>query len=430
MIAANVGRPAVAPLQERLDTGRTTVFDWSVAAFLLCVAALQPTSYYYTSTQVAYFVALLFVVTLVIRPSRAALPLIPFITMVSLLMWLVVTAGLSPHRDVTLVSAWYVVKVWVMGLLILVFCRDYRQVALYLKAIVLGSFVLSVSGAVLGYPTVTLGGERIEGIAEQVNAFGASLLHGILAGIALFPHVGKLWKTIIVLYLVAAFIAMLASGSRGAAAAALTALGAYALIEYSGFLVRRPWVILPAVALVVGPVLVALRFFPDAPLVDRFAALLEGRYGATSDRVLIYEHGWALFKQHPFLGHGVGSFRVYTRWVYTHSTFLDLLLAGGVLAFLLYYSLFAYAWLLLRRLAKLYAKQVRARRTFNAWKAVLAGLIVHGAFTGVYFQKIPVCLMAALLGFVVAHAAAVKRSQRAGVGVPRGILVPGRHRSA
>ena len=309
--------------EKRYAAGATSVFDWLLALFLLCVASFQATDYWYVSTYVAYTLPVAFILPFLIRPYATVVRIPAFWAMLCFLVWIYLAALVSPHRELAMAHTWYITKVWLIALLAIASCGTYKQLVLYLKAILLGAFVLALSGAVLGYATVQGGGARVEGLAQQANAFGTSLFHGMLAGIILFAYVGRTWKLIIGLYCGAAFMAMLASGSRGAAFATVVALLIYVWLQYC----RQPWrkarAVLPAVIVIIAPVLVAVKMFPDSPLVTRFTELIEGRVGATSGRWDIYRHAWELFLSHPFRGTGMGTFRAYSQYVYTHSTFFD-----------------------------------------------------------------------------------------------------------
>lgn len=370
---------------------------------LFSVAALDATEYWYVSAYIVYATLPIIVISGMFRPIGTVVRIAPFWVMLALLAWMYVVSVLSSERRLALGHMWFVTKIWSIALLLIATSTNYKQLALYLKAIVLGALITAGGGALVGFSAAQLGGERVVGITRQTNAFGTALLHGLLAGIILFPYAGKRWKIVVGVYMIAAFVAMLASGSRGAAAAALVAFVAYAVLEHVGRAWKKPVAMISAGVTIVAPFLLAAWLFPRSPLVTRSADLITGRTGATSGRWEIYQQSWELFLSHPFLGTGMGTYRAYGSFVYTHTTFFDLLVGGGVLAFVLYYALYVYAWRKLTILARIYAGDPRWRKTFNAWRAALIAMVAHGAFAPVYFHKIPCYLIAAVTGFAFRH---------------------------
>ena len=405
------GHSAVPPVNLRTHLSSTAlamhpalprmgIFEWCIAAFLFGVAALEATEYWYLSTYIAYATLPIVLIGAMLRPIGTVVRIPVFWLMLCFLVWSYLVSTLAEEQRLALANTWYMTKVWLVALVLAATTFQYKQVTLYLKAILLGALVCAVIGAVLGYATARAGGERVLGITRQPNAFGTTLFHGLLAAMILYPSTTPKWKTIIGLYVSAAFVALLGSGSRGAAVAALTALVAYALLEPLGHCRTRPIALLRAVAMICVPLLLATWAFPASPLVSRIGELLEGGHGATSGRWEIYEQAWDLFRSHTMLGLGMGTFSAYSSVAYTHTTFLDLLVGGGVPAFLLYYGLYERVWKGLTRLVKTGNRTPRWRRTLNAWRSALVALIVHGAFTAVQFQKIPTYLIAMMAGFV------------------------------
>lgn len=76
-------------------------------------------------------------------------------------------------------------------------------------------------------------------------------------------------------------------------------------------------------------------------------------YRINDPRVNLFWKGLEAWQERPFLGYGLFQFRYITneRW-YSHNNFIELLVSGGIVAFLLYYSLHAFIGLMLYRLDK------------------------------------------------------------------------------
>jgi len=76
---------------------------------------------------------------------------------------------------------------------------------------------------------------------------------------------------------------------------------------------------------------------------------------STGQRIYFIEVGLEMFKSKPFLGYGLNAFQ-YFHYYYSHSTPIELLVNGGILAFLLYYFryIIAFRQLILSRTSEKY----------------------------------------------------------------------------
>lgn len=76
---------------------------------------------------------------------------------------------------------------------------------------------------------------------------------------------------------------------------------------------------------------------------------------STGQRIYFIEIGLEMFKEKPLFGYGLNAFQ-YFHWHYSHSTPIELLVNGGVIAFLLYYFryLIAFRQLFLTRMREKY----------------------------------------------------------------------------
>lgn len=385
----------------------TRVFDLMMAVYLAGVAALQSTAYWYYTTYFAYAVAAVFVLSL---RRVDFLQMAGFWMTVFLLGWMWLTAGLSAYPQAAIPAVWYMAKIVIMGLLILVMCRTYKQLSLYMRAYLIGALIAAAAGAVMGYAAVAETGERLVGIATHENAFGSAIFHGTLAGLILLPMANWFWKLVIWLYYAAGFVSILASGSRGAAVAILVALGAYVFLEYIRNLRANLKILVPVLLVAAAIPIVAVVWFPHSSLVVRMTAWLSGERGADSGRIDIYRHVWEMFVSSPVLGYGLGTFRFHSRYVYTHSAGLELLVSGGLPATVLYYGFCVLVWRALRRLLRLYTDAPKVRKMLNACLASVIAIVAHGVFAVVIYHKLPMFLMCAILGLAVRHLAECRRA--------------------
>lgn len=89
----------------------------------------------------------------------------------------------------------------------------------------------------------------------------------------------------------------------------------------------------------------------------RIENAIQGVFNGSSDeesmhnRMMHYEQAMELIKKKPFFGYGLNAYQQLTgSTVYSHSNFMEILLAGGIVGFTLYYLPFAY--MLIRLLFK------------------------------------------------------------------------------
>jgi len=377
---------------------RPGLVDWVIAFYLLALGALQATPYWYASTYVAFLIPPAFF--LMFQADRCtSIP--EFWLAVGLLGWMALTSMISPHSSESVQATWFIGKIFMVGLFVMARCNSLPTMKLYIKALLIGVATVAAAGAVMGYGSVSRGGDRVAGVASQVNALGGQLLAGIVAGMLLLPFVGKTWRMVIIGFFLASFISLLASGSRGAAVAVGAAVMTYFALEYIRNILHNWKLILPAAIVLIALPIIAVEVFPDSPLVARMTGLVEskGLGGGQMSRWHIYVHAWGLFCEHPILGTGMGTYRHYSEFVYTHTSFLELLTGAGLFAFVLYYAIIVVAWMRLTRLVKLLRHHPASRKCLNAGRAALVGLVIHGAFAVTIQGKASVVLICMLAGF-------------------------------
>jgi len=382
---------------ESAFTDRPGLVDWLTALYILAVGTLQATIYWHYSTYLAYVIAAAFV--LLLRLNRI-LRIPEFWLYFSLIAWFYVTALFSDFRSTSAFGAWYVTKIYVFGMFVIVRCTSIAKTKLFLKMLILGAGIVAMVGVLTGYSAVTGGGERVLGMTRQANAFGHMLLYGVLGGLMLLPLVGKFWRIFIFGYFTMAFLAMLGSGSRGSALAAFAAAVAYFGLEYARNIRANLKVILPAAAIVIALPIIAIKVFPQSPLSERLMAILQhGGEASARGRIGMYSQAWNLFLEHPVFGVGFGTYYFYSgRYAYTHTAFMELLACTGLLGFVLYYGLIFTLWRRLSRLLKAYRDHPQMRKWLNASRAAIIGIVTHGAFAVTHYEKMTTILIGVMAG--------------------------------
>jgi len=388
------------PVLDDISGRRMRLIGWLMALYLLAVGALQATHYWRISTYIAY--AIPFILLMQLRTNRASH--IPELwVFAGMIAWVVVSTATSAYKLASLLTAWYLTKIYVMAMFLIILSDSLPKLLVFMRAIVLGATVVVLVGVVVGLPSVIAGGERIGGIADNPNASAAAVLFGSLAGLIILPFSGKLWKIFVWAYLGLALIAVLSTGTRTAVVCMVAVVLAYVLFEY-GRHMREHWkVVLPIVLILVLIPYVAIRYFGESPALRRMAELLSelerGRGAASDARLEIYLHGWGVFLAHPLFGIGTGCYRFYGAAAHTHTTFLELLVTNGVPGFLLYVALMGFLWFRLRRLVRIFRHDRRMRNGLNGARAFLVGLGVHGMLATTYQSKYAMFILAVLIGY-------------------------------
>lgn len=402
------------PVLEGVLDRKARLVDWLMALYLLTVGVLQATPYWRGSTYIAYAVPVILLIQL--RTNRASrIPELWFF--LAMMAWIGFTTAIATFRLASAITAWYLIKIYIMAVFLIIVCDSLPKLLLLMRAIVLGGTVVVLVGVVAGLPSVIEGGERIGGIAENPNASAAIVLFTGLAGLMTLPFSGKLWKTYIWALLALSLVALLGTGTRTAIICLAVVSLAYVLFEYGRHMKEHWKVIVPIVAIMILVPYIAIRYFGDSPALRRMGDLIgqleRGRGAAADSRMQIYIHGWHLFLSHPLVGIGAGTYRFYGPGglAHTHTTFLELLVTNGVPGFLLYVGLIAGLWLRLRRLVRIFRHDRKMRNGLNAARAFVVAVVAHGMLSTTYQSKFAIFALAVLIGFSARLLHAVRQEE-------------------
>ena len=399
---------------DRVLTDRGGLVVWVLAIYLLAVSALQASIYWRYSTYWAYGMVPLFLMFL---PVNRCWRIPELWLLLGLIVWMTVSALLSPWGRLTTGATWYVVKIYVVAIMMMMRCDSLPRLRLFLKMVLIGAAFVVVSGVIVGYHVVASGGERSMGLMTEENAYGWIASDGLLAGIVLLPMVGRMWRIFIYSYIGATILALLAAGSRSSATGAAVVILMYFLCEHLRYFAKNKKIFVPlALVLILVPVIV-VKVYPDSPLVSRMLGTSENVAAAgRSDefRINMYKHAWELFLQRPIIGHGPGTYRAYSRYVYTHSSVPELLFTVGPLGFLMYYGLVFILWRRLKKLSRWCRDDRTLRKVLNASRAVVVAVVIQSLFRVSHEGKLPNMTFALLIGFSARLLWAIKEDWRTG----------------
>lgn len=381
-------------LEARLRAERLGIVDWVLLIYVLMVASLESTSLYFVSTYFAYILMALFLSQPRLRPWSLSPELL---LLILLTVWLGVSTFLAEHANRAYEGMWYILKIYIVSFVTLLRCDRLSVFKGLVTMVVLGSAVVTVAGAIVGFDTVLQGGPGSTGISNQANSFGGMVICFAMGALILWAQSGR-WARLLLLFgSVCALIACLASGSRQSAIAIAVLLVVYYLKEHVRHFRRNLRVVVPLFLTLTVVPLVAGKLFPHSPLLHRMELDV-----ASDVRVDLIRTGWRLFQENPLIGVGPGTFAFYSDgFVYTHTTWLELLVTGGLLAFLLYYGVVTSILVRLWRLGKAFRGDQHMRKLVNASAAVIVGLVSWGMFIPLNQSKMGMFILAAVAGLAI-----------------------------
>lgn len=245
--------------------------------------------------------------------------------------------------------------------------------------------ILNVDLSVLG--SIRLGGS-VEG-AWNANDISGKMCIGIAFSAYLLKYEkGKFKKALIILTMLLFLSLVLFCGSRTGILLLLMLFVFYLFVNARGIKVVRA-VVVSAVFLNAAYYLI-MNWEPAYNVLgSRLEDMLRGLAGGSGDgsfnwRRLMLEEGWKYFLERPVFGQGIDNFR-YLFGVqqgletYSHNNFIEILVSGGFVGFLLYYSIY---FLVLAKLWK-YAIRQKEPLAVTIFVVNLASLI--GNFSSIVY---------------------------------------------
>ena len=384
-------------LSERIGFG-----GFALALYAFALTLTQATDYWRIATAVAVLAPLAFLFRPRIERWHFTFGMF---CLVGFIVWIWISALLSQYPEAAFHATFYLTQVYAFLILTVLLVRSSHMVPFLLKAITLGCLALSCATVILGLEALEGFGPRALGVARQENALGHTLAYGWAASFILWFAVRRHWRLIVAANLVAAIVALVASGSRGAAVMVAVVVVSFVLLEYVKNIRANFKVILPALLTVAAVPLLLIRFFPDNPIVSRFTRLLQDGIGASEmARLELIQHAWGLFLSNPVFGTGAGTL-IFThgRFTNTHTSYMELLYSGGIVAFVLHYALVAYVFLSIGRIKKFYINNIAGHRYLSAMQAFVVGWVALGFFVPAARSRIGTLIFGIILAVTMRY---------------------------
>ena len=260
----------------------------------------------------------------------------------------------ADNASYTLDKAYDLLWIAVLTLIVYIVYQNSNTIDPLLKVIMWLGFAISTYAILYyGWSTIWLsivGGIRIPNDAINSNSLGMMSAFAVLINIYYILYDKFKWWTI---FSVVALIAMLASESRKALF--VLVVGVFIIFILKN--IDNTHVINSILRVVTVMILLIVVFYFLSKLsyftsvnsrIELAISAFTGNGGdySTLARIKLIQIGKELFRQHPVLGVGMDNAKIYGGIAfgkdeyYLHNNFIELLADGGIIAFILYYSIY------------------------------------------------------------------------------------------
>ena len=213
--------------------------------------------------------------------------------------------------------------------------KDYLD-ALYIAGWSLAIFALVRYGGLSNFLEVMEDGTRMGGEIANENTFGMVFSNATLAA-AYYLVIHKQKKHIVSIAIFTFFA--LSSGSKKAALLIVVGILGIAIAHYG---IKRLYktLLIGAAVLVVAWLVLQLPIF--ATINKRLTSYFSGESNVSDDaRANMIKFGLEMFKDKPIFGYGLNNYHLfYPSGQYSHNNYIEVLVSGGIVGLLLYYSMY------------------------------------------------------------------------------------------
>ncbi len=259
--------------------------------------------------------------------------------------------------------------IFIMLAMIIIHLCFYKQVSVddLLKAIMYGGYIVVLYAfaryGVSGVFRLLANDSRITNEVFNANTLGMVAAYSIIINVFYFIYDRIRIRDLMIVPAIALLVA-----SQSRKAFILVAMGIVGIYMLKNLKKKKfGWSVLK---IFVGLVVIAVLFVAVSkipvmrPVVRRMLEIVEmlagkGVRGKNSAwiRFAYNDLGIKLFKEHPIFGIGIGNANIYTQMYYNHdhylhNNYIELLACGGIVGFLLYYSIWIYLLLTFIRCRK------------------------------------------------------------------------------
>ena len=276
-----------------------------------------------------------------------------FIYIISFLAFCFISRIWAENPQLAIPKINSLIYILIAMIIIVISTYSYNDIDLYLKAIMYGGYIVCVYCFIRygwrGVMSILNSSSRISNDLLNANTLGMCVSYSIVINI---HYIIKENIKIRDLLIIPAILILIASGSRKAIL--IVVIGCFMLYyfnNYSKNIVKKVGKVLLGILIGVGVVYIATKLPFMQTVTYRFQnliSLLQGNETRSTSTAWIrfaYNRlGIELFLQHPLHGIGIANANIYTNMYYghdhyLHNNYVELLACGGIIGFLLYYSI-------------------------------------------------------------------------------------------
>lgn len=319
------------------------------------------------------------------------------------LMSLIIIFGISMLLLAVIETTEDVKRLMLVNYLAVLFCAVY--------------LVMTVDISVLG--TVRISGD-VDG-AWNGNAISGKMCTNIALSFFFMKQAKKKWiKVLIALPIILFAILVFFCGSRRGLLTLVMICIVYLLINARGVKVINA--VLTSVVLAIGLYYLVMNWEPAYNVLgSRLEDMIQGLLGGSGDgsfnwRRLMLEEGWRYFLEKPVFGWGIANFAhlfgaEHGLTTYSHNNFIEILVSGGIVGFMIYYSIYVFV------LTKLWKSAVRQKEPLAICLFVInfVILVTQFSFVGYYSMETHVWIACGVLYTIVARKGEKKHEQNSAI---------------
>lgn len=382
--------------------GKIRIFDYLLGSYIVAMIATNYTAYNDLLSNIGMAIPVLFIFSLFFSRYHFQRE---FFALVALYLWVLLGALTSEYRLLSIFSMFYFLKVQFVMIVVALRCNSFRRMRFYLATLAIGTAFLVVPSL---YSKAYLQLDvRLLGTVGEPNALATITACSFVAwGCLLFSVRGR-WKWVVFPAMaIISFRVLLLTGSRGGFVTVMFFIAAaYWYMWRQGGLTTKFFFTLLFITLS----MVILIFAKDLPIIRRFAGIpialgfesdieVAGGLKSAIARLEIIREALKVFSRYPILGAGCGTFRVYSAFVFTHTTPFDFLYGTGIVGTFLYYFVIVSGWFVLARAKKLGKHDPEIVKNITICQILIIAQLAAGLSLPNHSSKIQATLSGVWLG--------------------------------
>lgn len=255
-----------------------------------------------------------------------------------------------------------IVQIWIMTFAIAGITMQRGTIGTNFLALIIGGVIMLATSYMSGELAISASVEekiRIHGITANPNHYAYILLIAIISSLYfLRRHFPSSMRILIIAIMCMASYGIMYSASRKAFMGLVVLIPLWAWMCYrKEFLRKKTYIIMFMMSLA------ALYLMTDYMLSNTYMGIRFKRdfvedpiptSHKENKRVTFYKEGFAVIKEKPLFGIGLGNFPVVSKYsMYSHSDYIEIASTTGIVGFFLYFSVYVVLWRRLNRVKRI-----------------------------------------------------------------------------